>query len=163
MTSRSTDTVPWGLSGAEARRRLAEHGPNLLPEPPGTSLVARLVSQFRSPLVYILLFALVLGLFVAYMVLGAQFNSFVHPFTVLMALPFSITGALIALRLTGITLNIYSMMVLLVLLGILKKPKRNFGKNRPIRCLKKFQSLFLRVVTVGMVQLQSYVKNSVRI
>jgi hydrophobe/amphiphile efflux-1 (HAE1) family protein len=68
-----------------------------------------------------LLFALVLGLFVAYMVLGAQFNSFVHPFTVLMALPFSITGALIALRLTGITLNIYSMIGLLLLMGIVKK------------------------------------------
>lgn len=68
-----------------------------------------------------LLFALILGLFVAYMVLGAQFNSFVHPLTVLMALPFSITGAFIALRLTGITLNIYSMIGLLLLMGIVKK------------------------------------------
>jgi hypothetical protein len=68
-----------------------------------------------------LLFALILGLFVAYMVLGAQFNSFVHPLTVLMALPFSITGAFIALRLTGITLNIYSMIGLLLFMGIVKK------------------------------------------
>lgn len=68
-----------------------------------------------------LLYALVLGIFIAYMVLGAQFNSFVHPFTVLMALPFSITGAFIALRLTGITLNIYSMIGLLLLMGIVKK------------------------------------------
>mgnify|MGYP001269000676 CR=1 FL=1 len=68
-----------------------------------------------------LLFALVLGIFVAYMVLGAQFNSFVHPWTVLMALPFSITGAFIALRLTGISLNIYSMIGLLLLMGIVKK------------------------------------------
>ena len=44
-----------------------------------------------------LLFALVLGLLVAYMVLGSQFNSFIHPLTVLMALPFSVTGALLAL------------------------------------------------------------------
>lgn len=68
-----------------------------------------------------LLFALVLGIFVAYMVLGAQFNSFVHPFTVLLALPFSVTGAFIALTLTGITLNIYSMIGLLLLMGIVKK------------------------------------------
>ncbi len=68
-----------------------------------------------------LLFALVLGLFVAYMVLGAQFNSFIHPLTVLMALPFSITGAFIALRVTGITMNIYSMIGLLLLMGIVKK------------------------------------------
>ena len=37
--------------------------------------------------------ALVLGFIVAYMILGVQFNSFVHPFTVLMAVPFGVTGA----------------------------------------------------------------------
>lgn len=68
-----------------------------------------------------LMFALVLGIFVAYMVLGAQFNSFIHPFTVLLALPFSVTGAFVALKLTGITLNIYSMIGLLLLMGIVKK------------------------------------------
>jgi multidrug efflux pump subunit AcrB len=68
-----------------------------------------------------LMFALVLGIFVAYMVLGAQFNSFIHPFTVLLALPFSVTGAFLALKLTGITLNIYSMIGLLLLMGIVKK------------------------------------------
>ena len=65
--------------------------------------------------------ALILGIFVAYMVLGAQFNSFIHPLTVLLALPFSITGALLALRLTGISLNIYSLIGILLLLGIVKK------------------------------------------
>jgi HAE1 family hydrophobic/amphiphilic exporter-1 len=65
--------------------------------------------------------ALILGILVAYMVLGAQFNSFIHPFTVLLALPFSVTGAFIALRITGISLNIYSMIGLLLLMGIVKK------------------------------------------
>jgi HAE1 family hydrophobic/amphiphilic exporter-1 len=68
-----------------------------------------------------LMVALILGIFVAYMVLGAQFNSFIHPITVLLALPFSVTGAFIALRLTGISLNIYSMIGLLLLMGIVKK------------------------------------------
>jgi multidrug efflux pump len=40
-----------------------------------------------------LIFALILGLVVSYMVLASQFNSFIHPVTVLMALPFSISGA----------------------------------------------------------------------
>jgi len=68
-----------------------------------------------------LILALVLGIFVAYIVLGSQFNSFIHPVTVLLALPFSVTGAFIALRLTGISLNIYSMIGLLLLMGIVKK------------------------------------------
>jgi HAE1 family hydrophobic/amphiphilic exporter-1 len=68
-----------------------------------------------------LILALVLGIFVAYMVLGAQFNSFIHPLTVLLALPFSVTGAFVALRLTGVTLNIYSMIGILLLMGIVKK------------------------------------------
>ena len=65
--------------------------------------------------------ALVLGIFVAYMVLGAQFNSFIHPVTVLLALPFCVTGAFIALWLTGISLNVYSMIGILLLMGIVKK------------------------------------------
>jgi multidrug efflux pump subunit AcrB len=68
-----------------------------------------------------LILALILGIFVAYMVLGAQFNSFIHPLTVLLALPFSVTGAFMALRFTGISLNIYSMIGLLLLMGIVKK------------------------------------------
>lgn len=65
--------------------------------------------------------ALWLGVLVAYMVLGAQFNSFLHPISVLMALPFSATGAFLALYLTGQTLNLYSMIGLILLMGISKK------------------------------------------
>ena len=68
-----------------------------------------------------LLFALVLGVIVAYMVLASQFNSFMHPITVLSILPLSIAGAAFALLITGNTLNIFSMIGLLLLLGIAKK------------------------------------------
>jgi multidrug efflux pump len=68
-----------------------------------------------------LLFALFLGIVVAYMVLGAQFNSFVHPFTVLLALPFSVSGAFLALLAGGRSLNINSMIGLLLLMGLVKK------------------------------------------
>ncbi len=68
-----------------------------------------------------LMFAMVMGIFVAYMVLASQFNSFVHPFTVLLALPFSITGALLALWMGGQTLNLYSMIGIVLLMGIVKK------------------------------------------
>ncbi len=68
-----------------------------------------------------LLVALAMGLFVAYMVLATQFNSFIHPLTILMALPFSLVGAFLALYLANQSLNIYSMIGLILLMGIAKK------------------------------------------
>ncbi len=68
-----------------------------------------------------LLFALVLGIIVAYMVLASQFNSFLHPITVLTILPLSVAGAAFALLMFGLTLNIFSMIGLLLLMGIVKK------------------------------------------
>lgn len=68
-----------------------------------------------------LIFALVLGLVIAYMVLASQFNSFIDPVTILMALPFSFSGAFFALLATGQSLNMFSMIGLLLLMGIVKK------------------------------------------
>lgn len=68
-----------------------------------------------------LIFALILGLLVSYMVLASQFNSYIDPVTVLMALPFSVSGAFIALYLGNQSLNIYSMIGLILLMGIVKK------------------------------------------
>ncbi len=68
-----------------------------------------------------LTFALLLGIIVSYMVLASQFNSFVHPLAVLLALPFSLTGALLALLLTHQSINLYSLIGLVLLMGIAKK------------------------------------------
>ena len=68
-----------------------------------------------------LLFALLLGILVSYMVLASQFNSFVHPVTVLMALPFSLSGALLTLLVLAQSLNVYSFIGLILLMGIVKK------------------------------------------
>ena len=68
-----------------------------------------------------LLFALLVGILVAYMVLASQFNSFLHPVTVLTILPLSVAGAMFALLLAGKSLNVFSMIGLLLLMGIVKK------------------------------------------
>ncbi|MBX7148848.1 efflux RND transporter permease subunit [bacterium] len=66
-------------------------------------------------------FALILGLIVAYMVLASQYNNYVHPLTVLLALPFAFSGAFMALFIFGKSINIYSFIGLILLMGIAKK------------------------------------------
>lgn len=68
-----------------------------------------------------LIFALLMGIAVAYMVLASQFNSFLHPITVLTILPLSVAGAAFALLFANQTLNIFSMIGILLLMGIVKK------------------------------------------
>lgn len=66
-------------------------------------------------------FVFMLGIVAAYMVLASQFNSFLHPLTVLLALPFSISGAVWALYWKGFSLNLYSAIGIILLMGIVKK------------------------------------------
>ncbi len=68
-----------------------------------------------------LLLVMALGLFIAYVVLASQFNSFIHPVTVFLALPFSVMGAIIVLWAAGLSINIYSAIGIILLMGIAKK------------------------------------------
>jgi hydrophobe/amphiphile efflux-1 (HAE1) family protein len=68
-----------------------------------------------------LLFAMFLGIAIAYMILASQFNSFKDPVTIITILPLSIAGAAFALLIARQSLNIFSMIGLLLLMGIVKK------------------------------------------
>jgi multidrug efflux pump len=67
------------------------------------------------------LMIMILGLVIAYMVLAIQFNSFMDPFIVYLAVPFGLSGAFVGLYLGGQTLNVYSVIGILLTLGIVKK------------------------------------------
>ncbi|MGE4608734.1 MAG: efflux RND transporter permease subunit, partial [Myxococcota bacterium] len=65
--------------------------------------------------------AILLGILVIYMVLAAQFESLVHPFTVMLALPLAIVGALGGLWIAGATINLFSGIGIVLLFGLVTK------------------------------------------
>ncbi|MDI6783382.1 MAG: efflux RND transporter permease subunit, partial [bacterium] len=65
--------------------------------------------------------ALILAIIMVYMILASQFESFIHPFTIMLSLPLAIVGALGALLLTGKTLNMFSLIGLIMLMGLVTK------------------------------------------
>jgi HAE1 family hydrophobic/amphiphilic exporter-1 len=64
---------------------------------------------------------LVVSLFVIYVVLGMLYESFIHPITILSALPFAGFGALATLTLFGVELNVYAFVGVILLIGLVKK------------------------------------------
>ena len=103
-----------GAGGARSggAQRAAEH-------PRGsTTSDSRASSSRRSGDIY---FTFVLALLFIYLVLAAQFESFIDPFIIMLTVPLSMTGALLALKLGGGTMNIYSQVGLVTLVGLITK------------------------------------------
>lgn len=68
-----------------------------------------------------LYFTLLLAIIVVFLVLAAQFNSWIHPFTIMLGLPLALVGAFGGLWLTGQTMNIFSFIGLIMLTGLVTK------------------------------------------
>jgi HAE1 family hydrophobic/amphiphilic exporter-1 len=65
--------------------------------------------------------SLLLAVVLIYMVLAAEFESFIHPLTIMLSLPFSLTGAIFGLLIAGQTLNIVSLIGVIMLMGLVTK------------------------------------------
>ncbi len=107
-----------GLSQAAAIARVQQIAAEL---PMGARIVLGGQSTQLADTTSSLAFALVVGILVAYMVLASQFNSFLHPATVLTILPLALSGAAFGLLAAGKSLNVFSMIGVLLLMGIVKK------------------------------------------
>lgn len=116
-------TIYSGVSPGKAQGEALEQVREIVKKhlPPGYSLIESGSAETYKEAFTSLIFALGMGILIAYMVLGTQFNSFIDPVTVLMALPFSFSGAFLGLYFMNQTINIYSMIGLILLMGIVKK------------------------------------------
>ncbi|ATB47308.1 efflux RND transporter permease subunit [Corallococcus macrosporus] len=65
--------------------------------------------------------ALLLGIVLIYMILAAQFESFIHPFTIMMSLPFALIGAIGGLLITGQAMSMFALIGVIMLMGLVVK------------------------------------------
>ncbi len=114
-----------GLAQGEALDSLDAVAREVLP-PGSTTELAGESREFRES-GGALYFAFTVALLVVFMVLASQFESLVHPWTVLLAVPLAITGALATLKLaallgkSGATMNLYSQIGMILLIGLVSK------------------------------------------
>lgn len=87
--------------------------------PPGYSVTYTGQAERQAESFASILTALVIAIILTYMVLAALLESFVHPFTIMMTLPLGLVGASLALVISQLMLNIFSLMALVMLVGII--------------------------------------------
>jgi HAE1 family hydrophobic/amphiphilic exporter-1 len=85
-----------------------------------TTVVSGKAREFEKTFVEFL-WVFLLAVIFMYMILASQFESVVHPFTILLSLPLAVPFALVSLWYTGNTINLYSALGILVLFGVVKK------------------------------------------
>jgi len=115
-------TVFAGLDGialGEATAKTLEIAHRVVP--PAIEAEMSGTSQLMTESFGYMLVALGLAVVLVYMILAAQFESFLHPFTIMMSLPLAVVGAFGALFIAGQTLSIFAMIGFIMLMGLVTK------------------------------------------
>lgn len=110
-----TPTIPLG----DAVNKVKTAAANVLPMGYSVKMIGQ-AEEFGKT-VQNMIFAFSLAMVLLYMVLASQFNSFIQPFIIMVAQPLAIIGGVMALWLFNHTLNIYSMIGLVLLIGLVAK------------------------------------------
>ncbi len=108
-----------GLALGDASVMVEEASRRVVPESIVTETTG--MGQVMAESFGYMIIALILAIVLVYMILAAQFESLIHPFTIMLSLPFSVIGAFGGLYLTGKTLSIFSMIGLIMLMGLVTK------------------------------------------
>jgi multidrug efflux pump len=111
--------IPPGVALGDAVNRLEEYLQQELP--PGFDYEMAGMSQIFAESFYYLTITIVLAVVFIYLVLSAQFESFIYPVTIMVALPLAAVGAFGGLWLLGLAFNIYAFIGLIMLLGLVSK------------------------------------------
>lgn len=125
--------------GVEELDRIATE---VLPEGFRTSLAGQ--SRDFSESSSSLLFAFLLALLIIYLVLAAQFESFIDPLIIILTVPLSLAGALLTLHFTGQTLNVFSQIGIIMLVGLVTKNGIlivEFANQRKEQGMKKLEAV----------------------
>ncbi|MEW6282620.1 MAG: efflux RND transporter permease subunit, partial [Candidatus Eremiobacterota bacterium] len=110
-----------GVTAGEGTEKFQELAREVLRDHPLYSLTATGQTKvFKESAAY-LQFALVMAILVVYGTLAMQFESFVHPFTVLLTVPLATIGVFVSLLVAGMTLNVYSFIGIIMLSGIVTR------------------------------------------
>jgi HAE1 family hydrophobic/amphiphilic exporter-1 len=91
---------------------------NRVPMPDGISAIVSGQSEEMQESFQSMQFALALAIFLVYLVMASQFESLIHPFVILFTIPLALVGAVLALFLTGTTINIVALIGVIMLAGI---------------------------------------------
>jgi HAE1 family hydrophobic/amphiphilic exporter-1 len=91
------------------------------PPPPGYTFGVGQETEMQQEMFVNMFTALAIAVVFIYIVLAAQFNSFTHPFTIMLALPLAVVGALIAIFILGTTFDMMTMVGIILLMGLVNK------------------------------------------
>jgi HAE1 family hydrophobic/amphiphilic exporter-1 len=108
-----------GLALADAQEEVQKAASGNLPAGTTTAFLGQV--EFMEDSFKSMLAALVMAVILVYILLASQFESFLHPFTIMISLPFSVIGAFGALLASGYTLSIISMIGIIMLMGLVTK------------------------------------------
>ena len=107
---------PVGTVGEEIKKKVSESV-----NPGNVTIEYKGQLERQSDAFGSLIFALFTGILLVYFVMVALYNSYVYPFVVLFSLPVAVIGALLALAISGNTLSIYSLIGMIMLMGLVAK------------------------------------------